>query len=112
MGKSFFHVCYLNIKCRWLAKHDNPTKAEIRVRERKIMIPIGFMFLQCSEGAEDVILGQIKSISGVAYAYKLEGSYDIVVKIQSDRVEQFTHAIALIRKVPNILNTDTIVGFK
>ena len=76
------------------------------------MIPIGFMFLQCTEGAEDAILRQIKSISGVAYAYKLEGSYDLVVKIESSTVEEFTHAIAAIRKVPNILNTDTIIGFK
>ena len=70
------------------------------------------MFLQCTEGAEDAILGQIKSISGVAYAYKLEGSYDLVVKIESNTVEEFTHAIAAIRKVPSILNTDTIIGFK
>ena len=76
------------------------------------MIPIGFMFLQCAEGAEDSILPQIKSIIGVAYAYKLEGNYDIVVKIESQSVEEFTHAIAAIRKVPSILNTDTIVGFK
>lgn len=78
----------------------------------KTMIPIGFMFLQCTEGAEDSILAQIKSISGVAYSYKLEGNYDIVVKIESDSVEKFTHAIAAIRKVPSILNTDTIIGFK
>jgi nitrate reductase NapAB chaperone NapD len=70
------------------------------------------MFLQCNEGTEDAVLGQIKSISGVAYAYKLEGSYDVVVKIQSDTIEQFTQVIAAIRKVPNILNTDTIIGFK
>jgi nitrate reductase NapAB chaperone NapD len=82
------------------------------VYENGIMIPIGFMFLQCTQGAEDAILGQLKSISGVAYAFKLDGSYDIVVKIESESVEQFTQAIAAIRKVPNILNTDTIVGFK
>jgi len=70
------------------------------------------MFLQCTEGAEDAILRQTRSISGVAYAYKLEGSYDLVVKIESNTVEEFTHAIAAIRKVPSILNTDTIIGFK
>jgi nitrate reductase NapAB chaperone NapD len=76
------------------------------------MIPIGFMFLHCTAGAEDIIVEQIRSIPGIAYVYKLEGSYDAVVKIESDSIELFTHAIALIRKVPNILNTDTIVGFK
>ena len=76
------------------------------------MIPIGFMFLQCTQGAEDAILPQIKSIAGVVYAYKLEGNYDIVVKIESDSIELFTLAISTIRKVPSILNTDTIIGFK
>lgn len=76
------------------------------------MIPLGFMFLQCVQGAQDEILEQLKSISGVAYAFKVEGSYDIVVKIESSSIEQFTVAISAIRKIPNILNTDTSVGFK
>ena len=76
------------------------------------VIPIGFMLLQCTADAEDSILPQVKSVAGVAYAYKLEGTYDIIVKIESESIEQFTHAIGAIRKVPNILNTDTIVGFK
>lgn len=76
------------------------------------VIPVGFMFLHCAAGAEDAILPQVKSIAGVAYAYKLEGNYDIVVKIESDSIELFTHAISAIRKVSSILNTDTIIGFK
>jgi nitrate reductase NapAB chaperone NapD len=76
------------------------------------MIPLGFMLLQCTQGAEDTILAQIASIPGVVYAYKLEGTYDIIVKIESTAIEQFTQAIGAIRKVSNILNTDTIVGFK
>ena len=55
---------------------------------------------------------KIRSISGVAYAYKLESLYDIVVKIETDSVESFTTAIASIRKVTDILNTDTMIGFK
>ena len=54
----------------------------------------------------------VRSITGVAYAYRLDNLYDVVVKIESDSVEQFTLAIAAIRKVANILNTDTMVGFK
>ena len=76
------------------------------------MIPIGFMFLQCREGAEGAILESIRSIPGVAYAYKLDNLYDIVVKIESESVDQFTLSIGAIRKIANILNTDTMVGFK
>ena len=70
------------------------------------------MFLHCREDSEETILENVRSIAGVAYAYKLDNLYDVVVKIESDSVEQFTLAIAAIRKVANILNTDTMVGFK
>jgi nitrate reductase NapAB chaperone NapD len=76
------------------------------------MIPLAFMFLHCREDSEETILENVRSITGVAYAYKLDNLYDVVVKIESDSVEQFTLAIAAIRKVANILNTDTMVGFK
>jgi nitrate reductase NapAB chaperone NapD len=76
------------------------------------MIPIGFMFIQCREGSEDDILDKIRSIFGVAYVYKLDKSYDIVVKIESSSDENFTSAISAIRKVNGILNTDTMIGFK
>jgi nitrate reductase NapAB chaperone NapD len=78
----------------------------------ELMFPIAFMFLQCREGTEDAILENVRSISGVAYAYKLDSLNDVVIKIESNSVEQFTFAIAAIRKVANILNTDTMVGFK
>ena len=70
------------------------------------------MFFQCRESTEEAILESVRPIPGVVYAYKLESPYDVVVKIESDSVENFTFAIAAIRKVPNILNTDTMVGFK
>ena len=76
------------------------------------MLPIGFMFLQCKEGAEEGILNRVRSIDGVAYAYKLESLYDIVVKIETNSVESFTSAISALRKITNILNTDTMIGFK
>jgi nitrate reductase NapAB chaperone NapD len=70
------------------------------------------MFIQCKEGSEDQILEKIKFIPGVTYSYKVDKSYDIVVKIESETVDKFTDAIALIRKSPGILNTDTMIGFK
>lgn len=57
------------------------------------MIPIGFMFIQCREGSEDGILDKIRSIFGVVYVYKLDKSYDLVVKIESNSDEKFTSAI-------------------
>jgi Lrp/AsnC ligand binding domain len=76
------------------------------------LIPVGFMFLECVKGSHDDLLQKIAKISGVAYAYKVDKTYDIVIKIESDSVEKFTLAISQIRKLGNLLNTDTIVGFK
>lgn len=76
------------------------------------MIPVGFMFINCSQGSQDGILERVKTIPEVKYAYKLDKSYDIVIKIESDSDEKFTSAISQIRKAGGIQNTDTIIGFK
>lgn len=76
------------------------------------MIPVGFMFIECVQGTQDDLLKKIREIPAVSFAYKLDKSYDIVVKIESDSIERFTAAIGEIRKLGNLLNTDTMVGFK
>ncbi|AIF82460.1 AsnC family protein [Candidatus Nitrososphaera evergladensis SR1] len=76
------------------------------------MIPIGFMFIECVEGSQNDLLQRIKEIPGVSYAYKLDKTYNLVVKVESDSVDKFALAIAQIRKLGNLLNTDTMVGFK
>lgn len=76
------------------------------------MIPVGFMFIECTQGLEDELLRKIKEIPAVSYAFKLDKTYEIVVKIESDSVEKFTSAISTIRSLGNIQNTDTMVGFK
>jgi DNA-binding Lrp family transcriptional regulator len=76
------------------------------------MIPVGFMFIECVQGTEDDLLKKIRGIPAVSFAYKLDKSYDIVVKIESDSIEKFTSAIGEIRKLGSLLNTDTMVGFK
>ena len=76
------------------------------------MIPVGFMFIECVQGVQDDLLRKIKGIPAVSFAYKLDKTYDIVVKIESDSVEKFTSAIGEIRRLGSLLNTDTMVGFK
>jgi len=76
------------------------------------MIPVGFMFINCKEGSQDAILQGIKQIPGVAYAFKVDKSYDIVVKIESNSNDEFATAIDRIRSSSGILNSDTMIGFK
>ena len=76
------------------------------------MIPVGFMFIHCKQGSQDDVIRHVLDIPGIIYAYKLDKSYDIVVKVESDSVEEFTTAISKIRLIANMLNTDTMIGFK
>ncbi|MEM2141510.1 MAG: Lrp/AsnC ligand binding domain-containing protein [Nitrososphaera sp.] len=76
------------------------------------MIPVGFMFIECVEGRQDELLKKIREVPAVSYAYKLDKTYQLVAKIESDSVEKFTAAISAIRGLGNLLNTDTMVGFK
>jgi nitrate reductase NapAB chaperone NapD len=76
------------------------------------LIPVGFMFIECTEGSQEQLLHKIRSIPAVSYVYKLDKKYQLVVKIESDSVEKFTSAIAEIRKSGSLANTDTIIGFK
>jgi DNA-binding Lrp family transcriptional regulator len=70
------------------------------------------MFIQCAKGGEDKILDTVRSIPEVAYAYKVDKAYDVVIKVESDSLEKFTSAIAAIRTTPGLLNTDTMIGFR
>jgi len=76
------------------------------------MIPVGFMFIQCTKGSEDKILDVVRSIPEVTYAYKVDKAYDIVVRLVSASLERFTSAITVIRSTPGLLNTDTMIGFR
>ena len=76
------------------------------------MIPVGFMFIQCTKGSEDKILEVMKSIPEVTYAYKVDKAYDIVIRLESDSLEKFTSAITVVRSTPGLLNTDTMIGFR
>ncbi|MGI0024155.1 MAG: Lrp/AsnC ligand binding domain-containing protein [Nitrososphaera sp.] len=70
------------------------------------------MFIQCKQGLQEEIVQKAKGMPRVAYAYKLDKAYDVVVKIESNSVEEFTSAISKIRVIGGILNTDTMIGFK
>jgi DNA-binding Lrp family transcriptional regulator len=76
------------------------------------VIPLGFMLIQCREGSDESILEQIRVIPGVAYAYRIGGTYDIIAKIEAASGGKFPPVIAAVRKIPNILNTDTIICLK
>lgn len=76
-------------------------------------MPIAIMLIDCSIGADDVVIRELKKIPAVAYAYKLIRNHDIIVKVESSSEEELRKTISgKIRKLDNILSTITVVALE
>ena len=61
---------------------------------------VAFVLINCELGSEESVISQIKSIEGVKEVHGTFGAYDILVKIESDRVETLREVITWkIRKI-------------
>ena len=68
------------------------------------------MLVDCSIGTDDEVIDRLRKIPAVAYAYRLIGYHDIIVKVESDSEEELRKAISTrIRTLNNILSTITMV---
>jgi DNA-binding Lrp family transcriptional regulator len=72
-----------------------------------------YVLINCELGSEDSVITQLKSIEGVTEVHGTFGAYDILVKIESDRVEALRETITWkIRKIENIRSTLTLMGIE
>jgi len=70
-----------------------------------------YVLINCELGSEDSVISQLKSIEGVKEVHGTFGAYDILVKIESDKVETLRETITWkIRKIDNIRSTLTLMG--
>ncbi|MGI0048805.1 MAG: Lrp/AsnC ligand binding domain-containing protein [Nitrososphaera sp.] len=73
-------------------------------------MPVAIMLIDCSIGTDDVVIDRLKKIPAVAYAYKLIGYHDIILKVESNSAEELRKTIShKIRTLDNILSTITMV---
>ena len=73
-------------------------------------LPTAIMLIDCPIGTDDRLIDELKKIPDVAYAYKLIGYHDVIVKVESDSEEELRKAIShRIRTLDNILSTITMV---
>jgi DNA-binding Lrp family transcriptional regulator len=80
---------------------------------RRSTLPIAIMLIDCSIGADDVVIRELKKIPAVAYAYKLIRNHDIIVKVESSSEEELRKTISgRIRKLDNILSIITVVALE
>lgn len=73
-------------------------------------LPTAIMLIDCPIGTDDGVICELKKIQDVAYAYKLIGYHDIIVKVESNSEEELRKTIShKIRTLDNILSTITMV---
>lgn len=72
-----------------------------------------FVLINCELGSEESVITQLRSIEEVKEVHGTFGAYDILVKIQSDRVETLREIITWkIRKIENIRSTLTLMSIE
>ena len=72
-----------------------------------------YVLINCELGSEEAVINQIKTIEGVQEVHGTFGAYDILVKIESDRVEALREVITWkIRKIEHIRSTLTLMGIE
>ncbi len=69
-----------------------------------------YVMINCEMGSENSIIEQIKTIQGVKEAIGVFGNYDVLVKIQSQKVDEIRKIIiSSIRNLDKIRCTTTLM---
>ncbi len=70
-----------------------------------------FVLINCELGSEESVITKLKSLEGVTEVHGTFGAYDILAKIESEKIESLRELITWkIRKIENIRSTLTLMG--
>ena len=70
---------------------------------------IVYVLITCDVGFEEPVINQLKTIDLVKEVIGVMGTYDMIVKLESENLEDFQSVMTLkIRKIPNIRTTLTL----
>jgi len=73
-------------------------------------VPTAFVLVNTDMKSEDTVLRALKEIDGVKEAYNLYGTYDIIVKIEAEKMGELTEIVTWrIRKIDGVRSTLTMV---
>jgi DNA-binding Lrp family transcriptional regulator len=68
-----------------------------------------FVLLNCELGAEHAVLDEMNGLAGVSEAVRVNGVYDIVVKVTDKSREHISKVVRKIRSVANVKSILTMV---
>lgn len=75
-----------------------------------IRMSLAYVLINCELGYEKPIITKLKEIPEVKEVHGTFGVYDIVVKVMANDIAKIRETITWkIRKIPNILNTLTLL---
>lgn len=73
-------------------------------------MPTAYVLLNCELGSEEDVIKEVRKIQGVVEVDGIYGVYDIVVKVQSDSMDNLREAVTWkIRKIDNVKTTLTLI---
>lgn len=71
-----------------------------------------YIMINCEVGSEVDVIEELKSINCIKEVQGVLGVYDILAKLETPSIEHMRDAIALIRKIKDILSTTTVICTK
>jgi len=76
----------------------------------KIEMVGALVLINVETGSEVEVLKMLRKIEGVVEAFAVYGNYDIVAKVQADKIERLNWIVtSKIRKVENVKSTLTMI---
>lgn len=72
-----------------------------------------YVLINCDLGSEEEIISELKTIQGVREVHGVFGAYDILAKVESDKMETLRETITWkIRKIHKVRSTLTLMGIE
>lgn len=68
-----------------------------------------FVFINTDKNLDDSVFDIFKTIDGIKDIYKMEGVYDLALRVETDSVESLRLIQSKIRKSQGIASTSTLV---
>ncbi len=73
-------------------------------------MPSAYVLINTETSSEDYVLKQLKNISGVRQAYISYGVYDLIVKVQTDNMDELKEIVSFkIRTLDKVRSTLTLM---
>jgi DNA-binding Lrp family transcriptional regulator len=73
-------------------------------------MPRAYILLNVESGFEDIVLKQLKSLSEVTEAYVSYGTYDLIIRIRNETMDELKNSIThKIRSIDHVRSTLTLM---